>query len=434
MSAATPHLSQQNAERLIARARTQLIVHQPFFGSLALRLRLVSTPGLGTLATDSVSLFYDPAFVETLSGAELQAVVAHEVMHCVLGHPWRRAARTPLRWNVAADLGVNPIIVSAGKSMTDARGATVMTLPKGALMPAAFGFEDDSTAEDYYNRLPKQQKCACTAANGNGAAGGGVAVSDPDGEIDCPNGGHGGCGGVRDLPGRGADGTPDPTKPATAADVAAASSNWKIATVQAAQTARQAGKLPASIARMVDELTRPSVDWKEVLRRFITASLPCDYRMFPPNRRFIWRNLYLPSVQRDGVGVGVVAVDTSGSVGQRELTAFVSEINGIMEDARPERLHVVCCDAEIGSTAEYTPDELPIRVDAVGGGGTAFDPVFAWIEASGIAPAFVIYLTDMYPSSWPDEPEYPVLWAAVTDVIGPWGETVRVRLDGDEED
>ena len=90
--------------------------------------------------------------------------------------------------------------------------------------------------------------------------------------------------------------------------------------------------------------------------------MPADYRWTPPNRRYIASGLYLPSVERQGVGEIVIAVDTSGSIGKRELEQSAGEISAISEEAQPEAIHVVYCDAAVQSTQEFTASE-PVRVD-----------------------------------------------------------------------
>src|SRR6478735_4929155 len=134
---------QSAIERKLTRARTQLLLNQPFFGTLCLRLKLV--PGeLPTMATDGRRIVYDPAFVDELTPAELEAVLAHEVLHCALGHHCRRGVRDPQLWNEAADLAINPILIGNG-----------FTLPAGALLDPGF---HDLSAEEIYARLSERSR------------------------------------------------------------------------------------------------------------------------------------------------------------------------------------------------------------------------------------------------------------------------------------
>ena len=126
----------------LTRARVQLLLTQPFFGTLCLRLKLV--PGdLPTMATDGSRIVYNPAFVDELKPAELEGTLAHEVLHCALGHQCRRGERDPRLWNEAADLAINPILISNG-----------FTLPAGALIDPAF---TNLSAEEIYARLLRKR-------------------------------------------------------------------------------------------------------------------------------------------------------------------------------------------------------------------------------------------------------------------------------------
>ncbi len=129
---------QNSTEQKLTRARTQLLLNQPFFGTLCLRLKLVSG-SVPTMATDGRRIAFNPAFVDELKPAELEATLAHEVMHCALGHHCRRGERDPRLWNEAADLAINPILVGNG-----------FTLPTGALIDSSFS---DLSAEEIYARL-----------------------------------------------------------------------------------------------------------------------------------------------------------------------------------------------------------------------------------------------------------------------------------------
>jgi predicted metal-dependent peptidase len=136
----------------------------------------------------------------------------------------------------------------------------------------------------------------------------------------------------------------------------------------------------------------------------------------------------LPSVERRGLGKIVIAVDTSGSIGKLELEQFAAEISAISEEARPEAIHVVYCDAAVQSAQQFGPSE-PVRLEPRGGGGTDFRPAFEWVAKNDIATICLIYLTDLCCNSYPEAPEYPVLWVTDSRTTAPFGETVRIGLE-----
>ena len=125
--------------RRIQKARTALVLDHPFFGSLLFRLKDLECGSIETMATDGVSLYYNPQFVETLNAATLAGTLAHEVMHPALHHHVRRSGRDPKRWNVACDFAINPLLV-------DAR----LSLPEGILLDNRFR---GMSAEQIYNLL-----------------------------------------------------------------------------------------------------------------------------------------------------------------------------------------------------------------------------------------------------------------------------------------
>src|ERR1035441_2614098 len=103
----------------IQKARTTLLLDHPFFGSLLFRLKGRENRSVATMATDGVSLYYNPEFVDTLNSATLAGVLAHEVMHPALQHHVRRSRRDPRQWNEACDYAINPMLLEAGLSLPD---------------------------------------------------------------------------------------------------------------------------------------------------------------------------------------------------------------------------------------------------------------------------------------------------------------------------
>jgi hypothetical protein len=219
----------------------------------------------------------------------------------------------------------------------------------------------------------------------------------------------------------------DDGKPASEAEKSRQQHEWNIAADEAIRSAKACGHQPANLDRPLSESRETKQDWRTILRDFIAARTPSDYRWSPPNRCYVASGLYLPSVERSGLGTIVISVDTSGSIDEDELEQFAGEISAISDEAQPEAIHVVYCDAAVQSSQQFGPTE-PIDLDPRGGGATDFRPVFEWVEENGIMPVCLIYLTDLCCHSYPPIPEYPVLWVTDSRRTAPFGETVRISL------
>lgn len=122
------------------KARLDVMLLSPWLSRCLLGLPVEETRAVPTMATDGRRLLVNPAFVETLTVAEISGVLVHECLHVLAGHHLRRGSRDPVRWNIAADYAINPIVADAGYS-----------LPAGALVDTRFA---DMCAEQIYADLP----------------------------------------------------------------------------------------------------------------------------------------------------------------------------------------------------------------------------------------------------------------------------------------
>jgi predicted metal-dependent peptidase len=152
------------------------------------------------------------------------------------------------------------------------------------------------------------------------------------------------------------------------------------------------------------------------LREFVAGHARNDYSWVRPNRRFIARGLYLPGLHSEELGDVVLAVDTSGSIGERLLGAFAAEANAVLA-AYDCAVTVLYHDTDVQKVQHWHSADGPLILDPVGGGGTSHACVFDWIDRAGLAPACVVCLTDLETEFPATAPAAPVLWA----VAGPVG-------------
>ena len=101
------------AHRLRA-ARGQLVLQHPFLGALLLRLSMRPYERCRSIATDGAEIHYHPAFLKDLSLGDIQFHLTHQVLHCALGHPWRRGHRLAAVWDMGCDYAVNQLLLDEG--------------------------------------------------------------------------------------------------------------------------------------------------------------------------------------------------------------------------------------------------------------------------------------------------------------------------------
>ena len=181
------------------------------------------------------------------------------------------------------------------------------------------------------------------------------------------------------------------------------------------QGALMAGKMGSGGDRDLEALLQPQVDWREVLRDFVQATCAgTDYSTWRrPNRRYIGAGVYMPSGISESIGEIVVAIDTSGSIGGPQLSAFLSEVKSVAETVHPEAIRLLYWDTEVCGDERYEGEEVDKIVQSTkpkGGGGTTVECVPAYMQAKQIKAQCVIVLTDGYlGGSWGDW-QHPVLW------------------------
>ena len=457
--------------RRVSDCVTALLQEQPFFGSLALRLPIRADAGRETLASDGRQIRYSPAWVADTDADLVKTAIARVVLACALKHHTRRGERDPERWQRASQLVTHGLLRDSG-----------FTLPSEAQA------WDGISVEQAYDRLPEPQQ---DQADGEGsgsppsAGGGGDNADAPQPGGDDPDDDPPSDPGEpqhQDPPGTGTDdhdGGSDPGNAAddgvsqpqdgsdaddasdtpascdpsgtgevmdahatsdgdavsgeVPADVTEEEQAWDEAMHQALNLARAQGKAPGAVEETIRDAHRSTLDWRSLLRRFMTDAGARDYSWSLPNRRFIDSGLYLPSMRSEGMGTLAVIIDTSGSVDTDALAAFWSEVREVAAEIEPERVIVLQVDAAVQDESDYAPGELPERIVVKGRRGTDFRPGFARLAERGIQPGVCLYFTDMECDSYPDtEPDYPVLWcdwrpeSRSLHPPPPWGERIPI--------
>ncbi len=400
---------------------TGLLQKQPFFGSLVLRLPLRADPTRKTLASDGKEIRYSPGWVAETDAHLIETAMARVVMACALKHHTRRRERDPERWQQASQLVTHALLRDAG-----------FTLP-----PEAEAWEDLSV-EQAYDRLPEPGE-GDADGDGDPAQGGAAGQPPPGGDGSGqgednasgspPSHDPSGTGEIMDADAHTGDGSGSGEAPL---DTATEEQAWDEAMHQALSLARAEGKAPGGVEETVRNAHASALDWRTLLRRYMTDAARSDYSWSLPNRRFIDSGLYLPSIRSEGIDTIAVIIDTSGSLPAQTLAGFWAEVRQIAVEIRPERIFMLQVDAALRDAAEYTADDLPDEIALKGRGGTDFRPGFEWLDEQGIQPAVCLYFTDLECSSYPEaEPVFPVIWVdhskSSSEANGPpWGDRIAI--------
>lgn len=358
-------------------------------------------------ATDGSNLILNPVEFFKFSLDERVFIVAHEIMHCILNHcslgfAMRRAGSvkytdgTALPYdqnlmNKAMDYVINDLLIHD----------RIGQFPTVGLHDPNIATRADSFL-DAYRKLYKQQPPGGGNPGGNDQGG-------FDKHLD-PGTGQG----------------QDPGQAAGQRSQA----EWDTAVAGALAAAKAQGKLSAGMERLLSEIVNPVVPWQDHIRGFLARKVGgggYDWRR--PDNRLIQRDIFMPRRAGNGCGPVVVAVDTSGSIGQRELDHFFAEMIGILDDVQPEMIYVVWCDSEVHKVDEVENSDDVVSLKPAGGGGTDFRPVFEWVEKNDVRPDALVYLTDLLGGFPSEAPAYPVVWG---DIYGrvkpPFGDLVSIPI------
>lgn len=350
-------------------ARVGLLLRHPFFGNLATRMGIKEADDwLPTAATDGRNIYFNREFFTPLTVKQVEFVIAHEILHAVFDHMGRREGRDPKIFNIACDYAVN------GQIVRDRIGDHNLPDIKIFHDPKYYGWSAEQVYDEIYEKYDEEQ----LAALGQ--------MLDEHLDSDSNSG---------------KDGQPKYSKE----ELKKIRDEMREAVMQAAQAAG-AGNVPASIQRMIKELTEPKMNWREILRQQIQSTIKNDYTFMRPNRKGWHMNAILPGTNYEETIDICVSIDMSGSIGDEQAKDFLSEIKGIMEEYKDFKIKVWCFDTEVYNEADfdgYTMDSF-MDYEPMGGGGTEFMVNWDYMKEHQIQPKKFIMFTDGYPyGSWGDE-------------------------------
>lgn len=384
-----------------------------------------------TAYTDGVNKKYGRAFLETITDeAKVRGLVLHENLHVALKQilfgltMFEENAKMA---NLAADFVVNSIIFNITGTVNSRSRERVVLLPDGAVHDEMF--RDWSMREVYTylkkNAKPKPKQPGQDAEPSDGGDDDGKGSSDKWESVEVN-------GKTYDLSSADEHGT-DPAKELSHDEAKEINKEIDRALREGGMLA---GRMGGQMPRAITDLLAPKVDWKEALREFVSASVrgADEYTWRRMNKRQMANDIYLPSMDNETMGELVVAIDTSGSIGERELSEFASELVSICDVASPEKVRIIWWDYNVAGTQEFVDNYTGIAsmLKPKGGGGTRVSCVSEYINKERINADCVIVFTDGYVESdvqW--NISSPTLWMVTTctSFNPPSGKKVMMNRD-----
>lgn len=434
----------------LSKARTSLFLDMPFFGYILGNLEIYPTtdPNIPSYACDTRRIYINPLYTADKRKEQLIGMLMHLVVHLIMQHGKRSGLRNKDIWSLSTDIATRLIVDDAREKLGDSKtlksklsrnqnqfGYDSSILDKfweiEPVTPIPEHLRNESadgvfkTLSDYANSLDgiqevvdeKEKKDRKDKIHWRSTVNPEVMdeVHEYSG-IDNP------CGFGYAM---------DVFLENTSDEVQSLEDNRFAGIVRNGVMGRDIGNLPGSMKAMIDELVNPKIPWYTLLAQYIQKAVISDWKWVRPNKRMIGMDINLPSTVRENLNI-VVAVDTSGSISNEELTKFTSETHSILTSVASVKMILIDCDIKIQNIVEIENGQsldgtkLPWEGRPwTGRGGTSFIPVFEHVEEQGWNPELLIYFTDGYGSFPTSEPMYPVVWIMTTDLQPPFGEIVE---------
>lgn len=419
-------------EKRVMKTKVQLGKNKPFFAYILMSMDIRASEHIGTMGVNKVGdLYYTPKFVESLSQDELYGVLCHEALHVALLTFQREGKRDHIVWNYAADLVINWVLREEGfvlpKDCMQAdpqTGEWSFTGKKGKKYTVMV---KDKTAEDIYNQIIDNVEVLKVWAFGDGAGSG-----------EGKGGNEGKCGKGqfdRHIEGDKNDKGEGQGKLKGSADEKANEERWKGITTSAATAAKMRGTGSSLLDRLLDKLLNPEVDWRTKLYQFLTKDLPIDYTMRMPHSKSYSLGIYLPSVVREYLDVGVFP-DVSGSIGADEFQKFISEAVGVGSAFPQMKMRVVfwADGVDPEDDIEVTPDSMDklLTHKVKNSGGTRMGCIAEYLDKVDYHPKVAVFLTDGCIEGDPKIPEnthclFVVSHNGQVDIVEKYGEVVKLN-------
>lgn len=366
--------SDLNADERITKIKIRIVNGNPFFAYLSLYLtfeedttgkRVGKDAGMSVNARGQV--YYRKEFIDGITDDELLGVMCHEIFHLAFLHLTRAGRRNHLRWNISTDLCINTMLLANSYSLP--KGIRANSRNEFVILGKVIKAVDTKTAEEIYDEIPdipddKPPMIYVTFDKHD--IGDGEKI---EGEVEL-----------------------------TEAEMQKLETEWFNRVQTASVLAQQRGQLPAGLERYIDKLKEAEINWRVKLLRFVQFVIPHDQTWKSRSKVGHALGIYLPSLLKERIDI-VIGVDTSGSIGEEEITKFLSEMVAIARSYKDRvSMRVLFHDVEIQGDYEIKNGNIDkiMSMKIRGGGATSHKLLFEKVRKDIRNCKCLISFTDGY--------------------------------------
>jgi predicted metal-dependent peptidase len=409
----------------IEKAKARLMLEHPYFGTVAAALKLKSSDDIESFLSDGVHLQYNDEYFDNASVEEVKFALANGAMHTVLKHQSRAGERYEWLWQLATDYTINAMLIKNGLQLPDRANfqqrfegmyaEEVYEMLRSDIMKEELS-GDESLQEQAHDEQGKSN-------NDRVSQEGMEAPKDWNQKGDRPRQSTKSDGLNSDNANKNEVQHKEDEEPLE--DMQALQEELKEHFEQIFQKLNRQGTLPKDLKFVVPEYFSHKVDWRELLYGYIASYAKSTYSFVPPNMKYLYRGIYLPSLSSDLLRI-VIAVDTSGSVDETLLSTFLGEVGSIIQSYPNYEIDLITADAKIQSHKVFLPGEA-LEYEVSGGGGTDFRPVFEYIDQQINYPTLLLYFTDGMGTFPETAPGYDVMSSMPESKEVPFGEVMMLE-------
>jgi predicted metal-dependent peptidase len=398
-----------NLKEKIEKAKVRLMLDHPYFGTVASSLGVKENSEILTFSSNGEKIEYNGEYLERLSVNEIEFVLANGAMHSVLKHEDRAFGRTKWLWQTATDYIVNNMLVQNG--MQPPEYANYEPKFQGMYAEEVYEILRSEMMQNTHDALSQLQESEQITQSDDPTSQTLHMHEEKEFSHDATQ---------SQLQ---TDHQSDTEQVLTSNELEALKAHFE----HIFEKHKRQGNLPKDLKFVVPTYFSHQINWREFLYGYIASHAKSSYSFSPPNMKYLYQGVYLPSLSSDLLRI-VVAIDTSGSINEALLTTFLGEVSSLMQQYPNYEIDLITADAKIQSHQVFLPGE-PLNYEISGGGGTDFRPVFEYIEKEISYPTVLLYFTDGEGRFPETEPFYDVLWVVPTKTQIPFGESVVLDVD-----